>query len=800
MLKTQYAFVVVATALAFPSGVPACATGELHWPPAEIVKALDSPPLPLVVPDPARRLMLIVERASLPSREELAERALVVDGLRINPRTFSRTGPRRYTGISLVDVESEERTVLALPDRPNLGFPVWSPDGGRFGFTITTGAGVELWVADSRAGHTRRLVGPVLNATLGSPFVWMPDGQRILYREIPSDLRRRTSPPPVSSNPRIRDSRATPPVGRARGEESVSPLAEDYRSAQLKLIDVRTELSRPIAAPGVFERVEPSPDGTVLLVARRTAGTSNGESTPTSATSVELWDIHGQTLRQLALNTAPRRGRWSADAIQPRGFGWRPAAPATVVWYETESGANGNVNETGEDRLMQLEPPYVGAAKVIARLAKPISRVDWLPGFESALLTEYDRDMGIARTWLAELGQASNTKRMAWEHRVGHGNSEEIVFLTPRAASDAGSVTKRDTAVYLKGSVREEGGNLAYVDELQLATLTRERRWQSSLVGAEKVIAVLPGKGPSLWLIREGDSNGSGVYTRDLATGVERRVVEFGTRKDSIVALKARPITYFRADGVPLSAKLYLPPDFEPGRPLPLIISGYPHNSPAIASRGTPSTVRSAITDIRRSPHLLLAMRGYVVMDRAAIPVIGNPAIANDTFIRQVVMGVEAAIETAVSLGIADRERVGIIGHSYGAFMVANLLARSDLFRAGVAMSGAYNRTLTPFGFQTERRSLWEARDTYLEISPFLFADRIRAPLLLIHGALDDNPATPPQQAEMMFEAIEAHGGRARLVLLPYEGHTYRAKESLLQTVREIADWFDAHVKGADCG
>ena len=261
--------------------------------------------------------------------------------------------------------------------------------------------------------------------------------------------------------------------------------------------------------------------------------------------------------------------------------------------------------------------------------------------------------------------------------------------------------------------------------------------------------------------------------------------------------MERRYLSYQRADGRELSATLYLPSDHEPEQKSPLIVWAYPRQygednaDPAVESS-------ERFLDFERAFRLFYLTRGYAVMDDVSMPITGDSADANDTFLEQIVANATAAIQAAAETGIADPDRVGVAGHSYGAFMVANLLAHSHLFRAGIAMSGAYNRTLTPFGFQTERRTLWEAQETYLEMSPLLYSDQIEAPLLLVHGLLDDHPGTQPIQSEHLYKAIRGHGGQAELLLLPYEGHSYRGREAVLHTAAAMLEWFDQHLKQAD--
>lgn len=247
---------------------------------------------------------------------------------------------------------------------------------------------------------------------------------------------------------------------------------------------------------------------------------------------------------------------------------------------------------------------------------------------------------------------------------------------------------------------------------------------------------------------------------------------------------------------MPLSFTLYLPPNYKPGTALPTVVWAYPleYNDADTAGQISGSTKR--FTTITGMSHLFFLLRGYAILDNAAMPVIGTPETVNNTYIEQVVADAKAAIDKAVEIGVTDRDKVGVGGHSYGAFMTANLLAHSELFKAGIARSGAYNRTLTPFGFQSERRTFWEAQETYLRMSPFMSANKIKKPILLIHGEADNNTGTFPIQSERMFAAIRGNGGTVRLVMLPSESHGYQARESLEHTLFEMFSWFDRYVKG----
>jgi dipeptidyl aminopeptidase/acylaminoacyl peptidase len=265
-------------------------------------------------------------------------------------------------------------------------------------------------------------------------------------------------------------------------------------------------------------------------------------------------------------------------------------------------------------------------------------------------------------------------------------------------------------------------------------------------------------------------------------------------------SIKKELVTYKRPDGVQLSFTLYLPPDYKPGERLPTIVWAYPLEFNDAGTAGQVVGSPNLFTTLNGNSILFMLTQGYAILDNATMPVVGDPETVNNTYIEQIVASAKAAIDKAVDMGVTDRNRVGVGGHSYGAFMTANLLAHSDLFRAGVARSGAYNRTLTPFGFQSERRTLWQAPEMYARVSPFMYADKIKTPLLLIHGEADNNPGTFPVQSERMYQAIKGNGGTVRLVLLPLESHGYVARESVEHVLYEMISWFDRWVKPAKAG
>ncbi len=495
----------------------------------------------------------------------------------------------------------------------------------------------------------------------------------------------------------------------------------------------------------------------------------------------------------------------------PRGFSWSDSAPAELLWLEALDGGDPKTKVPHRDKLMALAAPFVGEARELLRTEHRFSGLDWLdgPGYAgSALVSEYDRDRRWRRTWLHRRlssepgpGPTPTTATLVWDRSIRDRYNDPGAPLRRLSARGRSMVAVDEGCLLLRGAGAGEDGDRPFLDRLRLEGLQTTRLWRNSGANFESVVDVVPGgkagEAPAVITAYESPTEPTNYYRRDLATGERAALTSFTDPTPELRGIKKQLVTYTRADGVKLSATLYLPPGHKDGDRHPLIVWAYPQefNDPATAGQVSGSDRR--FVRIGGISHLFLLMAGYAIMDEAAMPVVGDPETMNDTFVEQIVSSAKAAIDKAVEMGVADPARVGVGGHSYGAFMTANLLAHCDLFKAGVARSGAYNRTLTPFGFQSERRTYWEATDVYTKLSPFTYAHQIKAPLLMIHGQIDNNPGTFPMQSERLFQAIKGNGGVARLVMLPYESHGYQARESVLHVLAEMIEWFDRYVKGA---
>jgi dipeptidyl aminopeptidase/acylaminoacyl peptidase len=417
-------------------------------------------------------------------------------------------------------------------------------------------------------------------------------------------------------------------------------------------------------------------------------------------------------------------------------------------------------------------------------------------------VSEYDRDKRWRKTWMYDLAQVGDPvyqPRLLWDMSVNDRYADPGRPITTLNRHGRNVVLVHDNSIFLAGGGATAKGDRPFLDQVDLDTLKPTRLWQCAGENLESVIDVLEDDGSVVLTTRQSPKDPPNYFARDLVGKGkgDRQLTTFPDPAPQLQGIHKEIVTYTRDDGVQLSATLYLPPNHKKGERLPLIVWAYPREFNDAGTAGQVSGSPYTFTRLSGISHLFLLLNGYAIMDSATMPVVGEPETMNDTFIKQVVASAQACIDKAAEMGVADPDRVGVGGHSYGAFMTANLLAHCDLFRAGVARSGAYNRTLTPFGFQSERRTLWEAPKSYFDLSPFMFAHKINEPLLMIHGEMDNNSGTFPIQSERLYAAIKGNGGTARLVVLPYESHGYAARESVMQTLAEMGDWLDQHVKYA---
>ena len=474
---------------------------------------------------------------------------------------------------------------------------------------------------------------------------------------------------------------------------------------------------------------------------------------------------------------------------------WQPLHDARLIWTEALDGGDPRKKVAHRDKVMSLEAPFTGKPSLVMEVEHRSTGFAWLPEKDHALATEFDRDRRWRTTSLVDLTKPTESRKVLFDLSVNDAYGDPGVPLTVTRPDGVSTILQDGDSIYLVGRGASPEGSRPFLDKMNLKTAEKTRLFQCGEETYESVLGFVGNSRSTILIRHETKTEPPNDFTVDLETGKRTKLTDFRDPAPQLTGLKKELIKYKRDDGVPLSGTLYLPPDYKEGTRLPLIIWAYPLEYSDAATAGQVRTSPYTFTRLAGPSQLFFVTQGYAVLDEATMPVVGDPETMNDTYVEQISAAARAAIETLDKKGVIDPKRVGVGGHSYGAFMTANLLAHTDLFAAGIARSGAYNRSLTPFGFQTERRSYWEATDLYTKMSPFTYAHKINEPILLIHGEADNNSGTFPIQSERLFQAIKGNGGTARLVLLPHESHGYRARESVLHVLAEMFEWADRYVK-----
>ena len=775
------------------SGLAQEATGYLT-PPAEIVDILDAPPTPQILVSPSRDTVALLARPAMPSIAEVSRPMLRLAGFRLNPRT---NGPHRSGGVNRVTVKRLDdgaEHVFDAPRETSLGDFEYSPDGSQLLFTLTRYNGIEAWVMNVATGQPRPISDASVNAAWGNPCDWLDEGSTVLCRFKASARGAPPSPPEAPAGPNIQEHQGgAAPIRTFQDllqNAHDEALFEYYFTSQVGTIDLATGRRTAIGRPGLYERVAASPNGEQLLtveVERPYSWLVRASSFPKDVTVRNRSGEIVASIARLPLADAVPIG---GVPTGPRRFTWDPTRPATLVWVEAEDGGDPRAEVPHRDRVLAHAAPFDGEPAEIARTEHRFSGIAWTAD-GTALLTESDRPTRWTRTTLLD---ADGGQRTLWDRSTEDRYADAG---RPVAVSRPGGAVVRQTddgAIYLTGNGASPQGDRPFLDRLDLATLQSERLFQSAGDAYEVALAPLSDDGSLVLTRRETRTEPPNYLVRDLDADAVEPLTAFEDPAPQLAGISKELITYERADGVQLSGTLYLPPGYQDGDRVPMLVWAYPREfvDPRLAGQVTGSDNR--FTAIRGASHLLLLTQGYAIFDGPTMPIIGPGETANDTYVEQLVASAQAAVDTAVGLGVTDRDNIGIGGHSYGAFMTANLLAHSDIFQMGIARSGAYNRSLTPFGFQNERRTFWEATDIYAAMSPFFHADKLDEPILLIHGEIDNNSGTFPIQSARMYMALKGHGGTVRYVTLPNESHGYIARESVLHAVAEMLNWANRHL------
>jgi dipeptidyl aminopeptidase/acylaminoacyl peptidase len=790
----------MAAALFSPIGDAVAETpARYQRPSAEILQVLDAPPPPAVVVSPTRDFILLVHSSRYPPIADVAAPMLRLAGLRIDPRTNGPHLPPRVNGISILSIADGKERPIPMPEGGRFGQPILSADGKQFAITKTAETGIELWIGDVAAATLRRVPDVRLSAVYGPSVQWATDQRSLLCLTVPANRGQPPAAPAAPSGPVIQESYGK--SGPARTYQDLLQNAHDeslfdhYATSQLVAVDVATGKATHIGQPGIFADVEQSPDSTLLLVERIERPYSYLHPVSSFPKTVDVWDRHGKPIANIA--KLPLQDRVPIEGVPtgPRNVHFRPTRPHSLVWLEALDDGDPKKKVPHRDRLMTLDPTLREDPREVTKLEHRFAGLTWGERNDLTLIRDFDRDRKWSKTYAFSFADPS-AARLIWDRSVQDRYRDPGTPVMRTLPNGRRVVWQSGDSIFLIGAGSTREGDRPFLDRLNLSTLQSERMFRSADRQYESPVALLSDDGSKFLTRHESPTLPPNLAIRSAGSDDRRDLTQFADPTPQIRGIAKKLVTYQRDDGVPLSFTLYLPPGYKEGTPLPTVVWAYPQEFASADTAGQVAGSPYRFTTLAGPSHLFFLLAGYAVLDGATMPVVGDPETANNTFIEQIVASAKAAIDQGVALGVTDPKRVGVGGHSYGAFMTANLLAHSDLFRAGIARSGAYNRTLTPFGFQNERRTVWEAADIYSKMSPFMFAHKIREPLLLIHGAADNNSGTFPMQSERMYQAIRGNGGTVRFVTLPFESHGYAARESVEHTLYEMIAWFDKYVKG----
>ena len=775
-------------------------------PPKDLVAVVDAPATPGMQIDPSGKIALFLTRSENPTIQDFADEMLRLAGLRIDPAINAGSRPSYSVDMELMDLKTlEKKRFAGLPEPLKIMQLSWAPDSRGFTFLQIAPNGLYLWYADVSTLMTKKLSDRPVNGLLGSITTWLPNSSGVICRMIPADRGKRPATSPVPTGPVIQETTGTKAAVRTNQDMLTSPQDEalfDY-FGQAELIQFNLDGTfRNILPKGMYSRFDVAPGGEYLLTGRITKPYSYQVGYSDFPSVVEIFEMNGKLVRELfkipLMENVPTG--YDATAPGPRSISWRADAPASIYWVEALDGGDPKKDVPHRDLVFRIDAPFTGSPVPQLKTRLRFKGVSWARN-DLAVIRQASSKTKQEITSFFNPGNPATEPRLVWDRSSEdkYGDPGDFVTTSIRGRSIL-LIAENGNALFLTGSGASANGDQPFLDKLEINTLKIKRLWQSEAPYYESVAKILDPDKLLILTSRQSVTEPQNFFFRNLKAkrGTQPvQITRFVNPYPFMDGVKKERITYYRADGVQLSATLYTPAGWSKSDgPLPTLLWAYPVEYKSKSAAGQISGSPYTFTRLSASSAVPFVTQGYAVLDNAAFPIVGEgDAEPNDTFIGQLVANAKAAIDKGVEMGVVDPKRVAAGGHSYGAFMTANLLAHCDLFAAGIARSGAYMRSLTPFGFQSEPRTYWEATDLYNKMSPFNYADKIKTPLLMIHGIADNNQGTFPIQSERLYAALKGLGATARLVLLPLESHGYAARESLLHMLWEMNTWMDKYVK-----
>ncbi|RPJ86674.1 MAG: S9 family peptidase, partial [Acidobacteria bacterium] len=672
-------------------------------PAKEILDVLHAPASPLFSVNPSKTHVLMSERRLYPPIAELAAPMYRLAGDRINPANNGEQNPYVViTGLTLKNIQTGEETKLAAPAGARMKTPVWSPDGRKFAILNYTSSSVDLYLGSVDSRQLKKLAVGRVNDVDGDSLLWWSGSQKLLVKTVPASRGAVPQPPLAPAGPNVQES-----YGKAAGVWTYQDLLKSpyderlfdyYFTSQLVVLDVGNGRTAAVGKPGIFTELDPAADGVHLRISRLVRPYSYLLTWREFAQEVEVWNAKGELVYKV--HSAPLQDTVPVDGVPtgPRNLSWRPTGGAALLWFEALDGGDPKAKVPHRDRLMTIQAPFTGAPTEVFKIQHRARGLMYGEG-GLVLVSDYDREKRWLQTFRILLDQPNTEPKLVWSRSVRERYKDPGSPVFRRLPNGKPAMHQDGDFIFLTGQGATPEGDRPFLDRMNVQTFQTERLFQAGEKGYENVIALLSDDGSKFLTSYESPEEPPNLYLRTKGSEQRNALTSFRDPTPQIRKIQQRLVKYKREDGVDLSFTLLLPPDYKEGTRLPTILYAYPleYNDPQTAGQVAGSTQR--FVSIRGSSHLFLLLAGYAILNNATIPIVGDFQTVNNTYVEQLVSSAKAAIDKAAELGVTDPNRVGVTGHSYGGFMTANLLAHCDLFRTGVARSGAYNRTLTPFGF-----------------------------------------------------------------------------------------------------
>ncbi|MDP5101836.1 MAG: prolyl oligopeptidase family serine peptidase [Nonlabens sp.] len=789
------------------SGLTAFAQDNITYqsPPPEIMALADYERAPSISMDKDREYMLLSYRNTYKNLEDLSQDEMKLGGLRINPVTNISSTVTYINNLKLRKFTAKTPVqVSGLPTNPRITNISWSPDYKKIAFTHTAQTGVELWVIDVVSMSAKKLTEPILNANMGSPVSWYKDSENMLVRTLPSSKAALISTlKNVPAGPIVSSSSGT--VSQNRTYQDLLKNKTDEANFESlitsELYKISLDGSKTLFKKAAMYAGESfSPDGNFLMIDTIEKPFSYIVTAGRFPVTSTVYDSNGKMIK--VVNEVP------LDEIRPKGamatrtgkrsMNWRRDLPATLVYVEALDGGDPAVDVPFRDEVFSWDAPFTGNPASILKTKQRYAGITW--GTKNTAIA-YDRwyDTRNTKTYLFDPSNTAVAPKVITDRNSQDAYADPGNFETTRNEYGQYVLLIENNNLYLMGDGFTKDGQFPFIDEFNLKTLKTKRLYQSTLKDKkEDLLSIEDMKKGDIMVMIQSKNEFPNYYMRNLKTKKTTPITQFENPFESIKNVHKEVINYTRQDGVQLSGTLYLPAgyDMKKKEKLPLLIWAYPAEFKDKDSAGQITQNPNEFTLPYYGSFVYWVTRGYAVLDDASFPIIGEgDTQPNDTFIKQLVDNAEAAINALDDLGYINRAKVGVGGHSYGAFMTANLLSHSDLFACGIARSGAYNRTLTPFGFQNEQRNYWDNPNIYNTMSPFMNAQKMKTPMLLVHGEADNNPGTFTLQTERYFQALKGLGADVRMVILPKESHGYVAQENIFHLLWEQDQFLEKYLK-----